>query len=77
LNVAIAQCTFRQRLNIFGGAFCIGNPFKDGCVRLVGKEKDKVRFGEIVTVKSKRECGFCPSILYLAIAVGIENKVFR
>ena len=70
------QC-FRQSLNILGGAFCICNPFKEGCLRLVGKEKGKGRVGAMVTVKPKRECGLCHTILYVAIAVGIENKIFR
>jgi hypothetical protein len=43
----------------------------------VGLKKGKGRFGAMVTNKPKRECGLCPSILYGAIAVGIENKVFR
>ena len=33
--------TYLQSLNILGGAFCIGNPFKDGCVRLRVKKKVK------------------------------------
>ena len=35
----------------------------DGCLRLVGKEKGKGCFGAMITVKPKRECGLCPSLL--------------
>jgi len=35
------RCGTRQSLNILGAAFGIGHPFKDGWLRLVGKEKVK------------------------------------
>ena len=58
MYMAIAMCT-KQSLYILGGAFYIGNPFKGGCVRLGGKKKGKERFGAMVAVKPKRECGLC------------------
>ena len=47
MNVEIALCT-KQTINILGGAFCIGNPFKDGWLRFGGKEKGKERFGAML-----------------------------
>lgn len=51
--MAIAVCT-KQSLNILGGAFGFGNPFKDGYQRFGGKENGNERVGAMVADKIKR-----------------------
>ena len=54
----------------------------DGRLRLEGEKKGKVRFGAMVAVKPKRECGLGPSLLSTLRKDKKEmprsiNKIFR